>query len=229
MQNYKILLVEDDAALGYVLKEYLGMKDFEITWAQRGAEALIHLDKKSFDMAILDVMMPDMDGFELALKIQSLYPKLPFIFLTARSMKIDVLKGFAAGAVDYLKKPIDEEELVVRISALLSRLVNNKKGSVETILYKIGRYELNYLNMELRFGKEKWQLTSRENELLKFLIRHKNQLCTHKEILTHIWGENDYFNRKSLNVFISHLRRYLEKDPAIIIENVHNKGFILRE
>jgi DNA-binding response OmpR family regulator len=229
MNRYKILLVEDDAALGYVLKEYLGMKGLDITWVKSAKEALSSLERNNFDLAILDVMMPDMDGFELAGIIEKNYPELAFLFLTARAMKIDVLKGFDRGAVDYLKKPIDEEELVVRINALLSRLVNKGKEDKQPDIYKIGGYKLYYKNQELRFKEERRQLTTRENDLLKYLIVRKNDLCTHKEILTSIWGENSYFNRKSLNVFISHLRRYLDKDKRISIENVHNKGFVLKE
>lgn len=228
MEEYRILLVEDDDALGYVLKEYLGMKRFLITWAKSGNEALTVLENNSFDLAILDVMMPDMDGFELANRLKTTYPELVFIFLTARAMKVDVLKGFAAGAVDYLKKPIDEEELVVRIKTLLSRIVPSEKEKPQGDTFTIGNYKLNYQNQELLFNDTKKQLTGRENELLRYLIVRKNKLCTHKEILTEIWGENSYFNRKSLNVFISHLRKYLANDPTISIENLHRKGFILK-
>ena len=123
MEKYNILLVEDDPALGYVLTEYLGMKELDVSWAKTGKEALQQVEKRSFHLAVLDVMMPDMDGFELAGELNKSHPELPFIFLTARAMKVDVLKGFSLGAVDYLKKPIDEEELVVRIRTLLSRWV----------------------------------------------------------------------------------------------------------
>ncbi|MFT6929944.1 MAG: DNA-binding response OmpR family regulator [Sediminicola sp.] len=173
-------------------------------------------------------MMPEMDGFTLAEKIQVIAPELPFIFLTARSFKVDVLKGFALGALDYLKKPIDEEELVVRIKNLLSRLVKQPIVSQEKENYTIGRYQFNSVNQELIFDKEILSLTGRENELLVYLVNHQNKLCTHKEILIHLWGKNDYFNRKSLNVFISHLRGYLSKDVRIKIENVHDQGFILK-
>ncbi len=229
MEEYKILLVEDDAALGYVLKEYLGMKGFVITWVKNGHEALSMLEKNSFDLAILDVMLPDMDGFELAHTLKSTFPELIFIFLTARSMKIDVLKGFAAGAVDYLKKPIDEEELVVRIQSLLSRMVSSEKEKPKVAVFKVGAYSFNYQTQELVLNDSKKQLTDRENELLRYLVVRKNKLCTHKEILTEIWGENSYFNRKSLNVFISHLRKYLSNDSNISIENLHRKGFILKD
>src|SRR5690606_31068694 len=223
----KILLVEDDTSLGYLLSEYLKMKGFDVHWSKNGSDSLIAIETGSFDLAILDVMMPDMDGFTLAGKIQKQYPQLPFIFLTARSLKIDVLKGFSVGAVDYLKKPIDEEELVVRINSLLSRLAGlQKEGSGKTI-YKIGAYTLYTDKQELHFLDEIIHLTGRENELLAYLIAHNNELCSHKDILINIWGKNEYFNQKSLNVFVSHLRKYLDKDPSLSIENIHRKGFVL--
>jgi DNA-binding response OmpR family regulator len=227
-KEYSILLVEDDPALGYLLTEYLKMKGFLLTWAKSGKEGLKNIETNNFDLAILDVMMPEMDGFTIGGKIQILSPDLPFIFLTARSLKIDVLKGFALGAVDYLKKPIDEEELVVRIESLLSRLVKKTVAVPEDKNYTIGKYRLNSINQELVFNKEVISLTSRENELLVYLVNNKNKLCTHKDILIHLWGKNDYFNRKSLNVFVSHLRGYLINDPSIKIDNVHGQGFIFK-
>ena len=142
-------------------------------------------------------------------------------------MKIDVLKGFSIGAVDYIKKPIDEEELVARIEALLLRIVPLKTKENTSVNYTIGNYTLDTLSQLLKHKKEIIKLTSRENQLLLMLVKNKNQLCSHKDILVSIWGKNDYFNRKSLNVFISHLRKYLSKDPALKIENVHRQGFIL--
>jgi DNA-binding response OmpR family regulator len=153
---------------------------------------------------------------------------LPFIFLTARSLKVDVLKGFSVGAIDYLKKPIDEEELVVRIKALLSRLEKPNLEEQDHAIHKIGDYEFNTLNQELIYKNEITNLTNRESQLLQYLLIHSNMLCTHKDILIQIWGKNDYFNKKSLNVFITHLRKYLNKDPKIKLENVHNRGFILK-
>jgi len=225
---YKLILVEDDSSLGYLLSEYLGMKGFEITWSKNGSDALVNIDKNLYDLAILDLMLPDMDGFELSKKIKILHPALPFLFLTARSMKIDVLKGFSLGAVDYLKKPIDEEELIVRITALLSRMNAAKTNEERTTAYKIGLYSLHTETRDLTFGDISVELTGKEFDLLFFLTLKKNQLCSHKEILTTIWDKNDYFNRKSLNVFISHLRKYLSHDPSISIVNVHRRGFILR-
>ena len=224
--NLRLLLVEDEESLGYLLSEYLKMKGFVVLWAKNGEEALKEMRIGTFDLAILDVMMPKMDGFALAERIRLLNINLPFIFLTARSLKIDVLKGFSLGAVDYLKKPIDEEELVVRINAILSRLAP-KDEQLETD-FKIGLYDLDGRNQKLIFNDDFKTLTTRETELLKILAANKNNLCTHKEILIQLWGDNDYFNRKSLNVFITRLRNYLSKDPNIKIENVHGKGFILR-
>ncbi len=227
-KEYKLILIEDDSSLGYLLSEYLKMKNFDMHWAKTGAAGLAALESNKFDLAILDVMMPDIDGFTLAAKIQTLYPNLPFLFLTARSLKIDVLRGFSVGAVDYLKKPIDEEELVVRIESLLSRLSKPDKTEQLTSALEIGKYTLNSLNQELILEGKVQNLTNRETELLMYLAANRNQLCSHRDILIHIWGKNDYFNRKSLNVFVSHLRRYLSEDDAIKIENVHGGGFILK-
>lgn len=227
-KNYRLILVEDDPSLGYLLSEYLGMKDFDVTWTKDGQSALSKMESNVFDLAILDVMLPDMDGFELSQKIKALNPDLPFLFLTARSLKIDVLKGFAMGAVDYLKKPIDEEELVVRVNALLSRLVAEEKEEEIAQNYQIGDYTLNTENFELRYKNQPIKLTGKEFDLLALLAKNQNQLCPHKEILTTIWDKNDYFNKKSLNVFVSHLRKHLSKDPRISIVNVNRRGFMLR-
>lgn len=223
-----ILLVEDDETLGYLLKEYLSMNDFDIKLAKTASEAMKLLESNYFNLAILDVMLPDQDGFELAKAIQNRHPSLPFLFLTARSLKVDVLKGFALGAVDYLKKPIDEEELVVRIRALLNRLESQQAEQTPQNEIPLGKFTFHVLNQELSIDGNKQPLTKRESELLFYLLQNKNNLCTHKGILTNLWGKNDYFNKKSLNVFISHLRKYLQEDPSISIENIHKQGFILK-
>ena len=224
----KIILLEDDETLGYLLSEYLKMNDFDIVWAKNSVNCFKILEENTFDLAILDIMLPDIDGFSFAQKIKNMHPNLPFLFLTARSLKIDVLKGFSLGAVDYLKKPIDEEVLVVRIKALLSRLKQPAQSNETNGSYKLGAYIFNAVNQELNFNDNIISLTNRESELLHYLISNKNKLCTHKEILNHLWGKNDYFNKKSLNVFITRLRKYLNKDVSIKIENVHNRGFILK-
>lgn len=225
----KILLVEDDESLGYLLSEYLKIKDFDVSWAQNGKDALQLIETHPHHLIVLDVMLPDIDGFTLAKTLKNLYPELPFIFLTSRSLKIDVLKGFSLGAMDYLKKPIDEEELVTRIEVLISRLPRQLSDLTRPQHnYKIGKYVFDSRNQELQWEDENFSLTARENELLLYLVKNMNSLCRHKDILDLLWGKNDYFNRKSLNVFISRLRKYLSKDPSVSIENLHKKGFILK-
>lgn len=228
--NNKILLVEDDESLGYLLTEYLKMKNFDIVWKKNGVSALETLNIDYFDLIILDIMMPDMDGFTLASKIKQQFTDTPFIFLTSRSLKIDVLKGFSLGAVDYLKKPIDEEELVVRLNTLLNTLSTKKLSSnSHQTKFILGDFIYNKDTLQLVYKDDIIQkLTFRENKLLYLLVLKQNELCTHKEILTNIWGKNDFFSRKSLNVFISRLRKYLAKDSSIKIENIHNLGFILK-
>ncbi|MFX0557314.1 response regulator transcription factor [Maribacter sp. CXY002] len=227
-KGHKILIVEDDKAVGYLLSEYLKMKNFDVTWVADGFKAIDELNKANYNLAILDVMMPKMDGFTLAETIRETHPSLPFIFLSAKSLKIDVLKGFHLGAIDYLKKPIDEEELVVRIERLLFTLKNNSNSTKSHSEYRIGKYYFNSLNQELKYNGDKVKLTVKESEILTILVEQKNQLSPHKDILIRLWGKNDYFNKKSLNVFITRLRKYLELDTEIKIENVHGKGYILR-
>ena len=230
INSKKILLVEDDASLGYLLSEYLMMKNFEVVWRKNGSTAWETLQHDYFDLIVLDVMMPDMDGFTLANKIKQQFTTTPFIFLTARSLKIDVLKGFALGAIDYLKKPIDEEELVVRLNTLLDTLALKRSSHTDNrneiilgdYIYKRDNSQLIHKDGSMQ------QLTFRENKLLPLLVLRQNELCSHKEILNSIWGKNDFFSKKSLNVFITHLRKYFEKDATIRIENVHNQGFILK-
>lgn len=229
--NKRILLVEDDQSLGYLLSEYLEMKDFEVRWVKNGKEALLAMEIYEFDLALLDVMMPEMDGFTLAKEIRHKYKETPFLFLTARSMKIDVLKGFSLGAVDYLKKPIDEEELVVRLNSLLERLTVGKNQTTAKVTgeVKIGDYLFSIVLNELKHKDGEIQkMTQRESDVLSLLVQHKNELCSHKQILNSLWGKSDLFSKKSLNVFISHLRKCFRKDPSIKIENLHNQGFVLR-
>lgn len=198
----------------------------ELLWVKNPTEVIPLLEQRDFDLVILDVMMPELDGFTLGAEIHERYPDIPFLFLTAKSMKIDVLKGFSVGAVDYLKKPIDEEELVVRIETLLTRL--GGPSTEELVLSDLGGYQYDPQNQCLLFEGAEIPLTTRENELLSYLIRHRNRLCSHADILKRLWGRNDYFNRKSLNVFVTRLRKLLENDPDVKIENVHGQGFILR-
>ena len=226
-EKYHILLIEDDQPLAELVAEYLDSFEFIVTVNDDANSALASVQKNHFDLILCDVMLPDIDGFSLAEELSADHHHTPFVFLTARSFKIDVLKGFSLGAVDYLKKPIDEEELVVRINTLLSRYIT-VESDVAHILYQIGRYNFHSVNQQLVIDDQVITLTKRESEILLHLVSNVNELCTHKVILTRLWGKSDYFNKKSLNVFISHLRRYLALDARVSIQNLHNKGFILR-
>lgn len=219
-----ILLLEDDQSFGYILKEYLGMQDFTVDWVKSGEEALLMLQKNIYKLAILDIMLPGIDGYELAKRMKKQFDTVPFIFLSAKSLKIDKLKGFKLGAFDYITKPVDEELLVAKIRALLS-LSTRVKEKQE--VHQIGAYEFMPSLYQLKHQDELIKLTARETELLCMLSEHKRQLLPRREALNEIWGSNDEFSRKSMDVFISHLRKYLSKDHDISIENVHGQGFIL--
>ncbi len=226
MERTKILLVEDNQSLGYMLKEYLELKGFDIVLAADGEQGLENFRNQSFALCILDIMMPGMDGYRLAEQIKAADPNLPLIFLTARSLKIDVLKAFNLGADDYIKKPVDEEELVARIRAVLKRA--DTKPTAPPPFIALGKYRYNHKNQELIHGEEVKLLTPREAELLYFLCRHINELAPREKILKALWGKSDFFTRKSMDVFISKLRKYLSKDENVQIQNVHGSGFILR-
>ncbi|MDX2248352.1 MAG: response regulator transcription factor [Bacteroidia bacterium] len=225
----KIILIEDDASLGYLLSEYLKLKDYTVEWADNGRKGFDRILQNDYDLCILDVMMPEMDGFTLAAEIKKVKPLLPFLFLTAKSLKIDVIKGLSLGAEDYIKKPVEEEELVLRIKLILRRTglqSSLPEKPVKPAKISLGHYSYHTENQELIFNDTVVRLTQRENELLLFLVKNQGRLCDRKEILNTLWGKPDYFNRKSMDVFISKLRKYLSGDPRISIENVHGKGFI---
>jgi len=223
-----ILLVEDDGNLGYILKEYLQVHEFDVNWVKDGEQGLDAFEKNSFDLCILDVMMPKMDGFTLAEKIKRRSPEIPLIFLTAKALKIDKLKGFKAGADDYIVKPVDEEELIARINAIVKRS-GLLKDRNQSIIYQIGQYSFDYPNQTLIFKGEKQTITTKEAEILKQLCLRKGQILDRQTTLKEIWGESDYFNRRSMDVFISKLRKYLSQDPQVKIINVHGKGFVLED
>jgi DNA-binding response OmpR family regulator len=182
-------------------------------------------EKNQYDLCILDVMMPKKDGFTLATDIKKLNSTIPLIFLSAKSLKIDKLKGFKAGCDDYIVKPVDEEELIARINALLKR---SKPVSQNTELsYNIGAYVFDPKNQKLKFGSGSITLTEKESEVLQMLCSDMGQLVERTKILNELWGESDYFNRRSMDVFISKLRKFLDQDSTVKISNVHGKGFVL--
>lgn len=224
----RILLVEDDKNLGYILSEYLAMKGFEVTWAKDGEEALLHISRDPFSLCILDVMLPAMDGFSLAEKIAGSLYKVPYIFLTAKNLKVDKLKGFKLGCDDYIVKPVDEEELVARIHAVLKRTSLSSQPDL-TELMQIGTSTFHFSTQVLHIAGTAHKLTSKESEVLLMLLTHRNTLLDRETALKRIWGSNDYFNRRSMDVIISRLRKHLSSDEHIRITNIHGKGYMLQE
>lgn len=221
-----ILLAEDDLNLGFLLVEFLEGNGFYVKLFRDGDSALKGYKTGSFNFCILDVMLPGVDGFTLARTIKSLNKKVPVIFLTARSLKEDKLKGYSLGADDYITKPFDEDELLCRIRAVLNRVAPDDNHS-ENGVFQIGSFEFDYANQALKRGDERRRLTSREADVLRLLCSSRNNIVKRELILTSIWGENDYFAGRSLDVFISKLRKYFAGDPEIKIENIPKVGFIL--
>ncbi|MEQ8906877.1 response regulator transcription factor [Ekhidna sp.] len=226
MSTVNVLLAEDDKNLGYLIKEYLLMNGYEVQLACDGEEGLELFNRSTFDICILDVMMPKVDGFVLASEIRKLDESVPIVFLTAKALKVDKLKGFNIGADDYLIKPIDEEELAARIQAILKR--SNRSDIATGRTYDIGKYLFDYSNQRLIIEGNEIALTQKETEILKALCDHQGKILDRNNALKEMWGKNDYFNRRSMDVFISRLRKYLSKDRAISIKNIHGRGFILK-
>ncbi len=222
----RVLLAEDDPNLGSLLSEYLEAKGFEVTLCKDGDQGLKAFSQQTFDFIILDVMMPLKDGFTLAREIRNVNKDIPILFLTAKSMKEDTLKGFEIGADDYMTKPFSMEELLVRIHAILRRTGNHQEEE-ETQEYQIGRYHFNYLNQRLSIEGDEIKLTTKENELLNLLCKSLNGVMERNFALNAIWGDDDYFKGRSMDVYIAKLRKHLSKDPNIEIVNVHGRGFKL--
>jgi DNA-binding response OmpR family regulator len=227
VNNSKILLVEDDINLGYILKEYIGLHGFSVTWAKNGEEGLQYATREEFHLMIVDVVMPRMDGFELA-RIVKERKNLPIIFLTAKSLLVDKLKGFKIGADDYMVKPVEEEELIARIEVILKRHHFPQEESGHPCTFKIGLYRFDFRNQELMIGDDAITLTSKEAELLRLLCLRQETVLDRKEALGKLWSTVDYFSRRNMDVFITRLRKHLSKDPAVRIVNIHSKGFMLK-
>lgn len=226
-KSVRILLCEDDPNLGTLLKEYLTAKGFEPSLARDGEEGLKLFRRESFDFLILDVMMPQMDGFTLAEEVRKHDKLVPILFLTAKSMKEDTLKGFKAGADDYMTKPFSMEELVVRVNAILRRSAALPDPEDSQLEFKVGKYSYDYNRQNLFLNGKESKLTTKENELLYLLCKHKNGILERNYALKAIWGDDNYFNGRSMDVYIAKLRKLLKGDPAIEIMNVHGKGFKL--
>jgi len=227
----KILLVEDDSNLGFMLKEFLDMRGYETTLAQNGLEGKERFFDKNFDLGILDVMMPKKDGFWLGEVIRSQDPFFPIIYLTAKNNKRDTIKGFEIGADDYVTKPFSMEELLLRIQAVLRRSENfgNEKKDGPSKVLKIGKFEFNLNERTLTESGNTQKLTSKEAQLLNLLIEKKNKILERSIVLNSVWDTESYFSARSMDVYISKLRKRLREDKSLEILNVHGLGFRLIE
>lgn len=226
----KILLVEDDPNLGQLLQEYLNLKGYAADLARDGNEGLNRFLQNPYDLCILDVMMPKKDGFTLAKEIRMASREVPIIFLTAKAMKDDTIQGFRVGGDDYMTKPFSMEELMMRMQAILRRTQPNGQtatnGSSASV-FQIGTMQFDYEHQTLLHGEEKTKLTSKETELLKVLCLNMNQPLSRSFALKIVWGDDSYFNARSMDVYITKLRKYLRHDPNVQIVNLHGEGFKL--
>jgi len=225
MDKTRILLAEDDENLGSLLKEYLNAKGYETELFNDGNKAYRGFIREYFDLCLLDVMMPEKDGFTLAKEIRQINSDMPILFLTAKSMKEDILEGFSIGADDYITKPFSMEELLYRIEAILRRTKQDTMWENKT--FQIGQYFFDVQNQFLKKGNKKKKLTTKESELLKLLCNNMNKVLERNFTLRTIWIDDNYFNARSMDVYITKLRKYLKDDPSIQIINVHGKGFKL--
>ena len=224
-KKIKVLLVEDDPNLGLLLSEYINAKGYECTLRVNGQEGYDTFVKDDFDFLIFDVMMPIKDGFTLAKEVRGIDKEIPILFLTAKSLKEDTLKGFNVGADDYMTKPFSMEELLARMNAILRRIPTQEED--ESGHYKIGIFDFDYNQQILSHNDESNKLTTKENELLKLLCKNKNGVLERNDALKAVWGDDNYFNGRSMDVYIAKLRKHLKADSNIEIINVHGKGFKL--
>lgn len=224
-KKHHILLAEDDIDFGNILKQYLEISGYQITWVKNGEVAFELLGKENFDICVLDVMMPKMDGFTLAEKIIKEKPGTPFLFLTARKLKEDKIKGLKLGADDYIVKPFEADELVLRLHNILKRTNSTIVPKIlQEQFVEIGIYTFDRRRLELKNENSVQQLTEKEAELILFLFEHKNQLLKREEILQSVWKNDDYFTGRSMDVFVSRLRKYLKNDSTISINSYRGIG-----
>ena len=227
MDKQRILLVEDDENLGYVIQDLLSMNGYKVHLARDGKEGLLFFNKSKYDLCLIDVMMPKKDGFELAEDIQKVNNCVPLVFLTARNQKEDKIKGLKLGADDYITKPFDSDEFLLRVKAILRRSSTEKNNSDKE--YKIGEYTFTPSTLILSKDTNNRRLTKKESALLKLLCEHKGKILEREVVSNLIWGDDSYFVGRSMDVFITRLRKYLKDDSAISITNIHGVGFRLEE
>jgi DNA-binding response OmpR family regulator len=224
-RKLKILLAEDDHNLGNLLVDYLEGEGFEVHLCKDGNIAIKTFHSNFFDLCLFDVMMPNKDGFTLAEEVRENNKKIPILFITAKSLKEDKLKGYNSGADDYITKPFDEEELLWKIKAVIRRISEDKKDNSSAII-SLGQYTFDSGNHSLIINGKVKRITEKECNILNYLSAHRNQLIKREEMLKELWGQNDYFLGRSLDVFITKIRKYLKEDTALTIENVFGVGFI---
>ncbi len=222
MSKATILLVEDDENLSFVIQDNLRLEDYEVIHCATGTEGLEVFNENKVDLCLLDVMLPKMDGFSLGKEIRKENSDIPILYLTAKSMQEDKLEGFKSGGDDYITKPFSIEELIFRIEVFLKRKVTNPGNNQ---LFTLGSYSFNYAELCLKLDNEEKQLTQKEADILRYFCLHKSRVIKREEILKEVWGDDDYFLGRSLDVFISKLRKYLAGDTAIQIKNIHGVGF----
>lgn len=227
MTSKKILLVEDDPSLGFVIKDNLSIKGYDVTLCKDGEEGGISFHNDAFNLCIFDIMLPKKDGFSLAREVRESNKNIPIIFLTAKAMMEDKLEGFQTGADDYITKPFSLEELYYRIEVFLRRSAEAKEAAASSTVFHIGQYAFDYSRLIITKDKSEKSLTQKEAEVLKVLCNNRDRVLKREEILNQIWGDDDYFMGRSLDVFISKLRKYLKEDPTIQIVNYHGVGFRL--
>lgn len=225
-RKYKILLCEDDTNLGQVLKNTLELSEYDVTLERDGRLGLAAFQREKFDLCLLDVMMPHMDGFTLAGEIRDVDPDVPLFFLSAKTMKEDIISGYKLGADDYITKPFDSEVLLLKIKAILKRNEELTKET-ENMEFDLGQFHFNPKLRELKLGDSVQTLSPKENELLRMLSEHKNDLLPREKALKKIWGSDTYFNGRSMDVYIAKLRKYLKEDENLEIVNIHGNGFRL--
>ncbi|MDX1349682.1 MAG: response regulator transcription factor [Putridiphycobacter sp.] len=226
-EKIKILLAEDDSNLGNLLATFLKAKNFDVTLCINGEIALERLKSQRYDFIILDVMMPVVDGFSVAKEIRTTDQETPILFLTAKSMQDDKLKGFSSGADDYMTKPFAMEELLARVNAILKRTY--KDGNKKQTEYSVGDITFDYTKQIITIKGEEQKLTTKENELFYILIKNKDEILDRNAALRHVWGDDNYFNGRSMDVYITKLRKHIKASDNVEILNVHGKGFKLLE
>ena len=226
-KDIKILLVEDDTNLGFVIQDTLRSHGYTVILCMDGKEGLQRFNEKDFDLAILDVMLPKKDGFSLAEDIRRVNMEIPIVFLTAKAMQEDKIRGLKVGADDYITKPFSTEEFLLRIEVILKRTQKLGPNPERADIFSLGKYTYDYRNFTLSIGEEERKLTKKEAEILKLLCTHKNQVLQRELVLNMVWGDDNYFVGRSLDVFITKLRKYLKGDETVAIKNIHGVGFKL--